>query len=105
MGRSRFELHEILCDILGSRNCYFSPPSGFEMKYPCICYELSRIRTDYANNRVYKMMNAYSITVMDEDPDSQIAEKILTSDYLNYCSFDRSFVVDGLYHVVLSLYF
>ena len=41
--KTRYELHEFLCEILGSRNVYFQPPESVKMKYPAIVYE----RTDF----------------------------------------------------------
>ena len=37
--KTRYELHEFLCEILGSRNVYFQPPESVKMKYPAIVYE------------------------------------------------------------------
>lgn len=102
MVKPREELHEILCNILGSRNCYFQPPSSKEMKYPCIRYELARIDQTHADNISYLNAKAYSLTYIDEDPDSDMPDKILK---LPYCSFDRSYDADGLHHTVFTLYY
>ena len=32
--KTRYELHEFLCEILGSRNVYFQPPESVKMKDP-----------------------------------------------------------------------
>lgn len=102
MTRSREELHEILCNILGSRNCYFQPPSSKKMKYPCIRYELARITPTHADNIPYLSAKAYSLTYIDEDPDSDMPDKILK---LPYCSFDRAYNADGLHHTVFTLFY
>lgn len=102
MSRSRLELHEVLCDILGSRNVYFQPPESLKLKYPCIVYDLSDIPTEKANNGTYLKYKRYTVTVIDEDPDSEIPEKVLA---LPYCSFDRPYKSDNLNHSVLTLYF
>lgn len=101
MARPREELHEILCKVLGSRNCYFQPPSNIQMKYPCIKYELVRMDTDYADNFPYLNAKSYSLTVIDRDPDTNIPDELLN---LPYCSFDRSYSADDLYHAVLTIY-
>lgn len=103
MARSRLELHEILCDILGSRNCYFTPPPGIKMDYPAIVYELSNIQVTYADNIIYKDKKRYSVMVIDEDPDSQIPDRILKNCL--YTTSDRVFVTDGLYHFTFTMFF
>ncbi len=102
MSKSREELHEILVGILGTRNVYFQPPESLKLKYPCIVYERSGIRTDKANNGKYLANKRYTVTIIDEDPDSEIPEKILA---LQYCSFDRHFISENLNHDVFTLYF
>ena len=103
MGREqkRLELHERLCSELGSRNVYFQPPEGFKMQYPCIVYSFEGESRRAANNGKYLSFDRYSITVIDRDPASEIPEKI---DALQYCSFDRPFKSDNLYHFVFTIY-
>lgn len=102
MARDRLMLDELLVDVLGSENVYFSPPSGAEMHYPCITYDLSGDKPTYADNIKYLNAKRYVVSVIDEDPDSKIADDILE---LPYCSFDRKFEVDNLNHFVFDLYF
>lgn len=103
MMRTREELHEILCDILGSRNCYFSPPSNIRMKYPCIVYDSDGESVQHADDKRYLHRKRYSILVIDQRPNSWIHERIL--DQMMYCGFDREYIADGMYHYALSLYF
>ena len=51
--KTRYELHEFLCEILGSRNVYFQPPESVKMKYPAIVYERTEIKNRFANDAVY----------------------------------------------------
>lgn len=102
MARPREELHEILCKVLGSRNCYFKPPSNIRMKYPCITYDLARRDNIHADNVPYLNLKAYTLTVIDEDPDTKIPEELLK---LPYCSFDRSYDIENLHHEVLTIYY
>ena len=102
MEKRRQKLHEILCDILGSRNVYFQPPSSKKMNYPAIVYSLSNIQKSSANNNTYAKRNAYEITLIDRDPDNETVDKIAS---LPRCRFDRSFVSDNLNHYVFTLYF
>lgn len=106
---ARPALHDILCGVLpgypfpkGEEPCYFEPPKDLEMKYPCIRYNHSNDRDAYADNIKYKKSKRYVVTVIDEDPDSKIAEKVAD---LPYCSSDRNYDADGLCHFVYVLYY
>ena len=99
---SRLEHHEIFCDILGSRNAYFQPPSSVRMKYPAIVYARKEIENRFADDLVYLQNNSYEVTVIDREADSEIVKKI---SLLPKCKFDRHFVSDNLYHDLFVLYF
>jgi len=99
---SRLQLQTLLETLLGSNKVYFQPPSSFEMSYPCIIYERSRIRTRFASNKPYKHDKQYSITVVDSDPDSLIPDKVAE---LPSCSHERSFKSDLLNHDVFILFY
>lgn len=74
----RYELHEKLCDVLGSRNVYFQPPSTIKMKYPCIVYHTDVGRAYGADNTsTYIFTDSYMVTVIDADPDSQIPDRLM----------------------------
>ena len=98
---NRLDLHEMLCDIIGSRNVYFQPPESVKMQYPAIKYSLSNIKNNHANDKVYTQSRSYQIIVIDKSPDSAISDKV---SQLPYCKFDRSYVSDGLNHYVYTLY-
>lgn len=100
--RKRLELQETLEEVLGSRNVYFQPPSNVKMKYPAIVYERSRMDARHANNDIYKLRVPYTVTVIDKRPDSDIPERMLE---LPYCSSDRRYTSDNLYHDVFTLYY
>lgn len=100
---NRLELHELLCTILGSRNVYFQPPESIKLRYPCIVYELSRKSEIRASNIVYKRNDAYEVTVISNNPDNEMADKIV--DAFEYASFDRRFVSDNLIHDVITIYY
>lgn len=102
MANSREELHEVLCRILGSRYVYFQPPESLKLHYPCIVYSLSKVNTTFANNNPYLHRKRYSVTVIDEDPDSAIPDAI---GALPMCTFDRPYASDNLNHYVYDLYF
>lgn len=102
MEQKRLELHEILCDILGSRHVYFQPPESLKMTYPAIVYGRADIDDTPANNDVYNRKIRYQITLIDSDPDSEIIEKILN---LKYCSYDRHFNSSNLNHDIFTLFY
>lgn len=102
MARTRLEMHEELCKILGSRNVYFRKPSK-GMNYPCILYDMSGIYADKADNQDWREFKNWTLTIIDENPDSLIPERLRKN--FNYCRFDRSFIADGLNHFVLTLYY
>lgn len=97
----RLELHDELLDF--SPNVYFQPPSGYRMKYPCIVYRKNRMEKRHADNIVYNSLQEYNITVIDENPDSEIAEAIQTR--FEYCGIDQFFTMDNLNHVTLKLFY
>jgi hypothetical protein len=72
------------------------------MKYPAIVYGLEDIENAFANDRVYLSKRKYLITVIDEDPDSEIVEKV---SQLPACRFNRHFESDNLNHDVFILEF
>ena len=107
-------LHDILCEVLGSRNCYFEPPDGKDMNYPCIVYNYTNDDTDFADNIHYRESKRYTVTIhvlkkllidkniIDDDPDSRIPSRLKK---LPYCSSDRNFASDGLSHFVYTLFY
>jgi len=101
MGK-RLDLHELLVNILGTRNVYFQPPPSVSMKYPAIRYSLSNIENVHADNAVYGTNKSYEITYLTTNPDDEIVDKLNT---LPQCGFDRHYVSDNLYHYVFELYF
>lgn len=96
----RLELHEILCEILGTRNVYYQPPASVKMKYPAIVYSREDIQNTSANNLIYKQDHFYRVTVIDADPDSEIVHKV---SRLPMCIFDRHYASDNLNHDVFTI--
>lgn len=99
----RYELHEKICDILGSRNVYFQAPSTLKMKYPCVRYDLSGFDTKHANDGVYNYSKRYDGVIIDLDPDTEIPEKMLMA--FSFFSLGKPYIADGLYHYPFTLYF
>lgn len=100
---SRLQLHEELCELLGSRNVYYQPPASLLMEYPCIRYSKVGIVQRRADGMRYISTNRYELVVIDYDVDSDIPDNIL--DHFQMASFDRQYASDGLNHFVITLYY
>lgn len=98
---SRVELQTFLESLLGSEEVYFQKPESMKMSYPAIKYSLSGFDKKHANDGVYGSMTRYDIILMDWNPDSEFVEKL---NSIQYCSFDRHYVADGLNHWSFTLY-
>lgn len=95
-------LRAIVKKRCGSENVYYQPPANLRMKYPCICYELSKIRNMDADDRVYRQTFHYTVTVIDTKPDSEMTAAM---GELAKASHDRQFISDNLYHDVFSVWY
>lgn len=98
----RLQLQSLLESILGTRNVYFQPPANVQMEYPCIVYKRDAARTRFAGNTPYRYTKRYQVTYIDQDPDSEVPDKIAA---LPMCIFDRHFAANNLNHDVFSLFF
>lgn len=87
---------------MGSENVYFQPPENIKLKYPCILYEFNNIDTKKADNDDYLTYNRYAITFITRDPNNETWKEI---QKMLYCSIDRVFVSDNLYHYVFTLFY
>ena len=101
--RNRLFLHEELCNLLGSRYVYFQPPESVKLTYPCIIYNKANVVTRYADDCHFLDFNRYDLTIISKDPEFDLSERIMK--HFKYCSINRRFVNDNLYHDVLELYY
>lgn len=99
--KSRTELSKILNTL--APHVYFQPTTNTRMEFPCIKYERSSGLNEPADNRSYLYHQAYSITVIDKDPDSEILQKV--RETFQHCTTERHYVYDGLNHDVFNIYF
>lgn len=99
---SRLQLQRELEELLGSKNVYYQPPESIKMQYPAIVYSRSDIENTFANNAVYKQSYFYELTVIDDDPDSEIVAAI---SKLPTCRFNRHYTADNLNHDVFTLFY
>lgn len=98
----RLDLQGLLEELLESRNVYYQPPESIKMQYPAIRYSKKNIQSVYANNSKYLMRDCYELIVISRKPDDPVIKKLLA---LPYCSYDRPYVADNLYHDVLTIYY
>lgn len=100
----RLKLQKLLEQKSGlpETDVHFQPPTGTEMRYPCIVYSRGRAKTDFADNLPYHRRQAYTVTVIHKDPDNAIRDNVAA---LPYCSFDRWYATDGLNHDVYTLFY
>lgn len=101
--RDRLELHEKLCEVLGSNKVYYQPPETVKLSYPCIVYELDTVASMKADNIPYLDYAQYSITHIYKDVESDLIGEL--SNRFSYCSHDRRFKADNLYHDVYRIYY
>ena len=97
----RIDLHNLLLELAGP-NVYYQMPFNMKMKYPAVKYERGRIDNNHADNIVYSQNTSYTITVISEDADEPIVEKI---SKIPTCEYDRDYIIDNLYHTVFKIYY
>lgn len=102
MSKPRTELQSKLEEILGSRNVYFQPPDGLQIKYPCIVYNLSRIDILRADDMSYMRHKGYFITIMDKKPTSEIYERILEEFPMS--RLDHTAVIEKINHWYITVF-
>lgn len=106
---ARQALHDLLCEILPGPfpeeegdHCYFQPPTDMQMFYPCFVYNYANDLDDFADNLHYRHSKRYSVIYITYDPDCNISKKM---NEIPYCTSDRNYAVDGLYHFVYTLHY
>lgn len=99
---SRLELQSKFEELLNSKNVYYNPPESKKMEYDAIRYIKKDIESRYANDAAYSLLDCYEITVIARKPDHPIIKELMR---LPYCSYDRHYRADNLYHDVLTLYY
>lgn len=98
---NRMDLHKILCNMLDSTNVYFQPPENLKISYPAIVYTLDNIDFLFADDYKYKRINRYTLTFITKDPEPSFVDDILK---LDYCNFERSYVIDNLNHFIFEIF-
>lgn len=83
-------------------NVYFQPPPDVQMQYPAIVYERARAETLHADNRPYRVVKRYQLTLITRSPDEPLLDTIAA---LPQCIHERFYVADNLNHDVFIIYF
>jgi hypothetical protein len=96
----RLDLHQLLETF--TENVYFQPPNNIQLKYPCIIYKRDFADTKFADDKPYNFKLRYMVTVIDQDPDSEIPGKVAS---MPLCLFNRFYTADNLNHDVYNVYF
>lgn len=110
MGRSRLLLQTLLETLMENPTegqpplgkVFFQPTTNTKLTYPCILYKRDQARNKFANNSVYSHTKRYQVTIIDQNPDSTIPDKVAA---LPMSTFQRNFATDNLTHDIFSLYF
>jgi hypothetical protein len=100
----RLNLQTALEAIAGVEKVYFQPDQNVKLSYPCIVYERSSVNVNaaHADDIKYFQLKRYSVTVIDRNPDSAIADAV---GERRYTELERFFVTDGLNHTVFQTFF
>lgn len=103
MARSRKDLSPIFRSILGNNNVYYQSPGPNGLSYPCIIYSMEKREERFADSLRYKDWNHYTVTLIGKNPDNDSTiDQILA---LPYCTHDRRYIADNLYHDVFDLFY
>ena len=97
------DLRTELIQITGIKNVYYQPPSNVKMSYTCIRFKLESVDEMYASNRLYRTMVKYQIIYITNKVNDDIIT-LLPSE-LRYCTFDRQYSSDNLYHYVFEVFY
>jgi len=98
----RLALQTLLESISGVSKVYFQPPASVTLLYPCIIFSRNDINIKHADNSPYAHKIGYSIMVIDRSPNSLIPNAVAAIPTAN---FDRSYMAEGLYHDIFTIYF
>jgi hypothetical protein len=102
MARPRQQLHDLLTALVAPHRVYHQEPGSDKLEYPCVMYKRDEADTQYADNIPLRTAVGYQVTVIDQNPDSLIRDKVAL---LPMCRFTRHFRTDNLNHDVYTLFF
>lgn len=95
----RLDLHNRLTSIQGL-SAYFQAPPKNTLKYPCIIYFFKEYKDLKANNDTFLTHEKYELQFISTKSTDPIVELLRKFEY---CSFERVYVADGLYHFIFTI--
>jgi len=96
----RLDLQQELVAIMGANPVYYQTPGDVNLAYPCVIYELSSVNTGHANNKPYRFSKAYTLTLIDRNPDSPYVALLLAFETANLA---RTFTTQSLNHWIFEI--
>ena len=101
MARNRTELQAKLLDL--APKAWFKRPPDNRMSYPCFIYRPTTPSVRRADNRLYLYLKGYNVIYISQEPNEDIERQMLET--FEYCSSDREYESDGLYHYSFVIYY
>ena len=80
---------------------YYNSTSNTKITYPCVIYKLSDKQSRFADDVMYFHRDIYQVTVISKLPDSPVVEDIM--EKFQNVTFDSNYVIDNLYHSILTI--
>ena len=76
--KTRLDLQAMLEGAMGnySSNVWFKAPPNSRLMYPCIIYSYSGTKRMKADNGNYLKYRVYTVTLITDNPDSDLIEQI-----------------------------
>lgn len=99
----RLELQNKLQTLDGVNKIYYQPPTNVMLQYPCIIYNDQPGKAIKASGTLYNYTDCYELMYIGKKPNKQIIQELLS--IFKYINFDRTYVYDGLYHYVFTIYY
>lgn len=107
MAADRLDLDAEFRSILGNDNVYWQPPANIHLAYPCIVYEENTKELEFADNKIYRNLRSWSVTLIrdgiNRDETSKLVDEML--ERFEYIRPSNHFVSDNLIHDVYKLYY
>lgn len=99
---NRKDLQHTLESVDSELHVYYHPPSNVQLQYPCLVYQLERIRQVMGNNRPYLRNRSYSALLITQGPNDDLVDKILDLPYVRH---NRSYRADNLQHESFTIHY
>lgn len=95
-------LKTLLETIPGIEKAWLQAPRDDKLAFPCIIVQYDDENVVFADNRPYRRVSRWQLTVIVPRIPSPIPGHVAD---LPMCRFDRYFVEDKLHHFIYNLYF